>query len=562
MARQKQKKEIDVEIKVTPLSKNDNAKKEIIEDRYIAFKQNFFQRTYNSFINFLANIPHKIFNFITHLLPTFIMSCFNKVVAEFKDVFNTFRRGDFKTKVSFVIFGFGHIFRGQIIKGLIFLIFEIMFILYMVFFGWKYLVLLGSLGRVAKVAYTDPVSGFEMYITNDNSSLIILYSIITIFLIISFIYMWRLNIKQNKINQELIEIGIKPKKIKDDIKSIADSEYHKTLLAIPTLGLFVFTILPMIFMVLIAFTNYDKATEPPISLYQWVGFDNFISMLGGGLTLDSKLFFYTFKQVLLWTVIWAFFATFSNYILGMIVAMLINKKGIKLKKLWRSVLIVTIAVPQFVSLMLLNQMLNDQGIINQVLIKAYNFVTFDFIDLLIDKVGTFNGTLENIRNAIPVFKGIPFLTNSIWAKITVIIVNIWVGIPYTMLICTGILMNIPDDLYESAKIDGASPVRMYAKITLPYMLFVTGPYLLNTFIGNLNNFNVIFLLTGGDPQTIDYQFAGKTDLLVTWLYKLTVDESNYKLASVIGIVMFIIIASISLIFYSRSNAVKNEEDFR
>ena len=131
-----------------------------------------------------------------------------------------------------------------------------------------------------------------------------------------------------------------------------------------------------------------------------------------------------------------------------------------------------------------------------------------------------------------------------------------------MLICTGILMNIPDDLYESAKIDGASPTRMFVKITLPYMLFVTGPYLLNQFIGNLNNFNVIFLLTGGGPSNMDYLYAGDTDLLITWLYKLTVSESNYKLAAVISIIMFIIIAVISLIFYSRTNAVKNEEDFR
>ena len=206
---------------------------------------------------------------------------------------------------------------------------------------------------------------------------------------------------------------------------------------------------------------------------------------------------------------------------------------IKFKKLWRSILVFTIAVPQFVSLLLISQMLGDNGIINV--------------------------TLQNLGW---ISEPINFLTSKFGARVTVILVNIWVGIPYTMLICTGILMNIPEDLYESAKIDGASPIRMYFKITLPYMLFVTGPYLLSQFIGNINNFNVIYLLTGGNPSNLEYQFAGETDLLITWLYKLTVNNTNFKMAAVIGIVVFVIIAAISLPFYSRTNAVNNEEDFR
>ncbi len=562
------KREIDVQIKIDkalPTKENileeNKIEKPNVTKKYDKYKLNAFQKAYNSIIEFLAGIPHKIYHFLVAIIPLFFVNCYKKVVNEFTDIFNTFKKGDYKTRISFVVMGFGSICRGQILRGILFFLFEVLFIFYMIFFGWKYLALLPSLGKSGRVYFTNPFTGFEENIIYDNSSLIILYSIITIFFIVSFIYVWRLNVKQNKISQQLLEIGIKPKKAKDDIKSIGDSEYHKTLLALPTIGLVVFTIIPMIFMVLIAFTNYDKMHEPPENIYNWIGFDNFVEILGGGLSTNSQLFFYTFKQVLLWTIIWAIFATFSNYFLGMIVAMLINKKGIKLKKLWRSILIVTIAVPQFVSLMLLSKMLQDNGSINVMLEKIYNFFTFDFIDLLINIFGN-NGFLDGIRSSIPTFTRIPFLTNATLAKITVIVVNIWVGIPYTMLICTGILMNIPDDLYESAKIDGASPFRMYMKITLPYMLFVTGPYLLNQFIGNINNFNVIFLLSGGNPLSLDYQFAGKTDLLITWLYKLTVNESNYKLASVIGIIVFIIIASISLIFYSRSNAIKNEEDFR
>ena len=131
-----------------------------------------------------------------------------------------------------------------------------------------------------------------------------------------------------------------------------------------------------------------------------------------------------------------------------------------------------------------------------------------------------------------------------------------------MLTTTGILQNIPKELYEAARVDGAKPVTIFRKITLPYMLFVTTPYLITTFAGNINNFNVIFLLSGGGPDTLEYYYAGKTDLLVTWLYKLTITQKDYNLGSVIGILVFVILATISLLTYRRTNAYKDESSFQ
>ena len=146
---------------------------------------------------------------------------------------------------------------------------------------------------------------------------------------------------------------------------------------------------------------------------------------------------------------------------------------------------------------------------------------------------------------------------------TIIGINVWIGIPYLMLIATGILMNIPADLYESARIDGANAFQTYTKITLPYMLFVTGPYLLSSFTGNINNFNVIFLLSGGKPTGMGLSGnAGSTDLLITWLYKMTVNDNNYKLAAVLGILVFVVCAVINLVVYNMIPSVKNEEDFQ
>jgi len=212
---------------------------------------------------------------------------------------------------------------------------------------------------------------------------------------------------------------------------------------------------------------------------------------------------------------------------------MINKKGIKFKGFWRTIFVLTIAVPQFVSLLLMSKMLDASGPIN-VLMQNWGLIS----------------------------SPINFLTNGTIAKVVVVVVNMWIGIPYTMLITSGILMNIPEDLYESARIDGAGPVIAFFRITLPYMLFVTTPYLITQFIGNINNFNVIYLLTTGGPKSLNYFQAGETDLLVTWLYKLTVTEQNYSLASTIGIIVFVISAILSLLAYNMSSSVKKEETFQ
>jgi len=157
---------------------------------------------------------------------------------------------------------------------------------------------------------------------------------------------------------------------------------------------------------------------------------------------------------------------------------------------------------------------------------------------------------------------VQFLRDPLLARITVIVVNLWIGIPYTMIITTGILMNIPADLYEAANIDGAGPVRKFRAITLPYMLIVTAPYLITQFIGNINNFNAIFFLTTGGPLTTDYYNAGKTDLLVTWLYRLTVTNGDFSIASVIGILTFLVSAIIALVTFNITASSKKEETFR
>ena len=478
--------------------------------------------------HFLAALPGRIWNGLKSLFLT-IWNALKNLIHGIADLVPTFINGDWKTKVSYFIMGFGSCARGQWGRGILFFVFQVLFNLYMFFPNAQFSGLY-YLGKLSTLGTIETHKEGRRTVYGDNSFFILLYGVLTIFFIVAFIYTWYTNIRQNKISEEILKSGHKLKTTKDDLASLMDEQFHKTLLALPVLGVTVFTILPIIFMILVAFTNFDMTHQPPGKLFTWVGWDNFRTLL----STDTTSYGNTFRQVLLWTLIWAFFATFLNYFLGMLVAIMINKKGIKLKKMWRTILVMTIAIPQFVSLLYVSKMFAADGLINTYLMK-WGWISAP----------------------------IPFWTQPGWARFTIILINIWIGIPYLMLIATGILMNIPEDLYESARIDGASAFQMYQKITLPYMLFVTGPYLLTSFTGNINNFNVIYLLSQGKPLSLELSGnAGYTDLLITWLYKMTVNDTNYKLAAVMGILVFVVLAVINLIAYNLIPSVKNEEDFQ
>ena len=455
-----------------------------------------------------------------HMISRF----FRWLGRDLREIGLTFAEGSWATKLSFLIMGFGQLVRGQLVRGLTMLGLEGGILFYLFDFGWKYLRDIMTLGTV------ETYKEGRKTVYGDNSFLILLYALLTIVIIAALILLWRMNIRQNYEAEQRIRNGKRLPTNREDIASLFDKNFDKTLLALPVTGIFIFTVLPIIFMVCIAFTNYDVTHQPPAKLFTWVGLQNFKELFGIG----GEGFGSTFWYVLGWTLVWSFFATFLTYFLGMAVAIMINKKGIRLKRLWRTILVMTIAVPQFVSLLYVGKMFATDGLVNGLLLKW--------------------GWIK---------QAIPFWQNTTYARILIIVINLWIGIPYTMLIVTGLLMNIPAELYESARIDGANVFQTFRKITLPYMLFVTGPFLLTQFIGNLNNFNVIFLLNQGNPKSLSLaKNAGSTDLLVTWLYKMTINDSNYKIAAVIGIMVFLVTAVISLIVYNTMPSVKDEEGFQ
>ena len=437
-------------------------------------------------------------------------------------------QGGAVTKLSALVMGLGNIVHGQVVKGLLFLLAEIAYVVFMIRSGFHNLAMLVTLGTVEQQEIWDEAQQVYLYTKGDQSILLLLYGLATIFLTVIMVWIWRGTLKSAYQAECLAKLGKHVRSFREDLKSLLDENIYRLFMVPSMVFISALTILPLIFMICMAFTNYSKI-DNHLVLFDWVGLENFASLFDSSSVLGS-----TFGSVLVWTLVWAFFATFTNYFAGMILAIAINRKDTKAKGFWRFCFVLSCAVPMFVSLLIMRTMLQPEGAVN-VLLRQMGFLAAG--------------------------ESLPFFTDPTWARVTVIVINIWVGVPYTLLQLTGVLQNIPQELYEAAKVDGAGPVKTFFHITLPYMFYVTTPYLIATFTGNVNNFNVIYLLSGGDPVTNLSSTAGSTDLLVTWLYKLTIDKQYYNIGAVVGIMTFLILSVGALFTYRRSKSYKEEGGF-
>ncbi|MHC1750625.1 MAG: carbohydrate ABC transporter permease [Cellulosilyticaceae bacterium] len=305
-------------------------------------------------------------------------------------------------------------------------------------------------------------------------------------------------------------------------KNLYNKKFEYIVLTPAILGILLVTVMPMLFAILTAFTSYSKGNLPPAKLVRWVGFDNFHKLF------TVPIWSSTFFGVLKWTILWAFVATFSTYFLGMFQALILNNKYVKGKVVFRTILILPWVVPSLISLLVFRNVFNGQfGPLNRFLIES--------------------GLVA---------QRIPFLTHPIVAKLTVILVNLWLGFPAFMLMISGVLSNADPSIYEAARIDGANSLKEFRYITFPMILKVTMPLLVMSLAGNFNNFGAVFFLTQGGPANPNYQFAGHTDILISWIYKLTMDNQMYNMAAVMSILIFIFIGSISYWNFKRTTAFK------
>ncbi|WP_274362286.1 carbohydrate ABC transporter permease [Paenibacillus thermotolerans] len=424
--------------------------------------------------------------------------------------------------LSLFVTGAGQLYHKQYGKGLLFLLTYIAGLYFSFTSLFANIAGLITLGDTPS-GFAKNKQGLTVMVQGDHSIFMMIYGIASLLVFLIFVFIHVMNIRDAYVTGVKRERGVPAPSFRETVRRLQDKSFPYMLLTIPGLGVLFFTIMPIIFMILLAFTNYNKDHLPPKNLVDWVGFKTFSNLL------VYSQWAYTFWNVLLWTVIWAVVATVTCYFGGILVAMLIQQKGVRFKGMWRTIFILPYAIPQFISLLIMKNMFNSQ-------------------------LGPINTYFRMLG-----LQGLPWLNDPFWAKVTIVFVNMWLGIPVSMVLVLGILTAIPKDLYEAAEVDGASSFQKFRNITLPYVLFATAPLLIMQFAGNINNFNVIYLLTKGDPKTGEFAFAGTTDLLVTWLYKLTLDNQMYNIASAVGILIFLFIASFSIWNFRRTRSFKEEE---
>lgn len=422
-----------------------------------------------------------------------------------------------QVKLSMILMGAGHIGYGAVKKGLVYLFIELAMVIYLIQRGVKDLVGFFTLGTVQSDAWTG--------VEGDNSIIMLLMGIFAWIVVIAFLWVYVQNLRGAYAMQIRKEKGIPNPTLKQELDTLLDRKFYVLVLILPVIGVCVFNILPIIFMILIAFTNYGGEIVPP-QLVDWVGLDNFRKLL------VLHKFAPTLGKILSWNLVWAVLSTVLNYFAGLGLALLLNKECVKGKAFWRAFPVLAYAIPGFITLLAFKFMFSYGGPINQ-LIVANGGTAIGFLDL-----------------------------DAKWsARIIGLLVNCWISVPSIMLLATGHLANRDRTLYEAAWLDGAGRWQQFWKLTMPYMIFATTPVLLGQFIGNFNNFGIFYFLRGGLYMD-GYFLASDTDLLINWLYNLSIDNNYYCIGAAISLIIFLITSVISLIVYVKSPSYREEDTFQ
>lgn len=435
----------------------------------------------------------------------------------FMKIRDFFQKSSKEVKLSMLIMGGGQFCYGKKAKGLLFFFLEICLIYYFVTRGFQDIVGFFTLGTTEADAWLG--------IEGDNSVIMLLMGIFAWIVLAVFLILYRMNIHDVFTMQQHLEQGKPLKSYKEELASFFDRKFYAVALTLPVLGVLIFNVLPIVFMILIAFTNYGGEIVPP-ALVDWVGFANFRKLLA------LSQFAPTFFKILGWNIVWAVLSTTLNYFAGLGLAMLLEKECVKGKAFFRAFPVLAYAIPGFITLLAFKFMFSYGGPINQ---------------MIVGNGGTAIGFLD--------------LDAKSSSRIIGILVNCWISTPSIMLLATGILSNRDKSLYEAAEIDGANRWKQFTKLTMPFMLFSTMPVLITQFIGNFNNFGIFYFLRGG-LYLDGYFLASDTDLLINWLYNLSIDNNYYSIGAAISIIIFIITSVISLIVYVQSPSYREEDTFQ
>jgi len=404
--------------------------------------------------------------------------------------------------------GLGQLYNKQYLKGIAFLI------LTGAFFGVFSDLLNMGLWGIFTLGEQTP---------RDHSIFLLVKGILAVIVLVFGIGFYLFNLNDAYKTGLKRDMGLNLSTLKEQYNNLVDNGFPYLIMSPGFLLLIFVVVFPIIFVVLLAFTNYDLYHSPPAKLVDWVGLKNFFDLF----QLESWR--QTFFSVLSWTIIWTFVATTFQVALGMFLAILVNQKDVKGKAIIRTVFILPWAVPAFVSILVFAGMFNESfGAINR------------------DILGIFG------------IDPIPWMTEAMYTKIALILIQTWLGFPFIFAMTTGVLQSIPEELYEAATVDGATNFQKFKSITLPLVLFATAPILITQYTFNFNNFNIIYLFNGGGPA-VPGGNAGGTDILISWIYKLTMTSAQYSKAAAITMLLSLIVIGVALWQFKRTKSFQEED---
>ncbi len=431
--------------------------------------------------------------------------------------------GSSKTKIlitSILFMGLGHIiYFKQYVKGLLFALLEIVMLVLSPFIVQKI---------IDMITLGDPHPELSVK-DRDNSIFMLIDGVMIIAVVAIFIVVYILSVKSSLEQYKRFCLDGTIESNKQALSGLFGKAFPVLGLTPTVLLVVFFVMVPLVFSACVAFTNYSSPNNiPPNNTVDWVGFDNFIAMFGGSTTWAGA-----FWRVAAWTLVWGALATFTCYFGGMIMAVVLKDSKFKIAPMFRAIFVLPYAVPAVLSMLIWTNLLNGSfGVVNRTLMEI--------------------GLISN---------AIPWLSDPWLAKFTCVLINLWAGFPYFMLLISGSMTAISEDVYEAATIDGASKFQLFRKITLPLIMYQTAPLIIMSFTHNINNFGAIFFLTMGRPYVGDSTVtsAGGTDILVTWIYNLTVKLLKYNYASVIAVVIFVVLVPFAVFNFARTKSYQEGE---
>ena len=418
---------------------------------------------------------------------------------------------------SLLFMGLGHIVvLKQYAKGILFALCEIVFIVFLPRTA-------SALAGLVTLGTPKP----ELPITErDNSIFMLMDGIMTVAIIGIFIAAYFISVKSALNTYKDFKRGGKLPSSRSALGDISGKAFPIAALSPTVLLVLFFVMVPLLFSACVAFTNYSAPDHTvPNNTVDWVGFSNFQSLFGGDALWTGAL-----GRVVLWTLIWAVLATATCYFGGMLMAVVMNGVNKKISPLFRAVMILPYAVPSVLTLLVWSNLLNGAfGVVNRTLMSI--------------------GLIST---------AIPWLSDPLLAKFVVVLINLWAGFPYFMLLVMGSMTSISPEVYEAARIDGASSPQVTRWVTFPLVTYQTMPLIIMSFAHNINNFGAIFFLTGGQPAVADSTItaAKGTDIIVSWIYNLTINLYKYNYASVLAVMVFVVLAPFAIFNFMRTKSYK------